>query len=103
MRGILAAAAIAAAFSFAAAPATFAAQAKPATTQTGTMAAHGHVTTGTLTAFDMTAHTLKLKNGTTYMLPSDFKDPGLKVGSKVRVSWNMENGKHQATGVSALR
>lgn len=104
MRGFLIPAAIAAAVSFAVAPAAFAAQAATASTVHGKpMAAKAHVTTGVVTVFDASTHMLKLKNGATYMLPATFKDPGIKVGSKVRVSWNMEKGKHEANKVTVTR
>lgn len=103
MRGLLSSAAIAAALSLAAAPIAFAAQTKAMTPQSKTMAANWRTTTGTVSAFDASAHMLKLKDGTSYMLPASFKDPGIKVGGKVRVSWNMENGKHEAGKVTPLR
>ncbi|MER8725119.1 DUF1344 domain-containing protein [Mesorhizobium sp. M0833] len=49
-------------------------------------------TTGTIKSFDGTAMSLVLDNGATFTLPQTFKDPGLKVGEKVRVTWDM-NGK----------
>ena len=40
----------------------------------------------------MKAHTLTLEDGTIYMLPGVFKDPGLKIGEKVSVLWNKKSG-----------
>ncbi|WP_438749638.1 DUF1344 domain-containing protein [Pararhizobium sp. O133] len=54
--------------------------------------------TGTVRAFD--AKTLTLKDGTSYMLPASFKDPGIKVGEKVKVAYDMIGKKHQATAVT---
>ncbi|WP_413868401.1 DUF1344 domain-containing protein [Albidovulum sp.] len=45
-------------------------------------------TTGMIKSFDMKARTLTLEDGTIYMLPGAFKDPGLKVGEKISVLWN---------------
>jgi Cu/Ag efflux protein CusF len=45
-------------------------------------------TTGMIKSFDMKARTLTLEDGTIYMLPGAFKDPGLKVGEKVSVLWD---------------
>lgn len=53
----------------------------------------------TIKAFDLTKHTLTLGNGITYVLPATFKDPGLKVGSKVTVDWQMNGTAYDATGV----
>ncbi len=44
-------------------------------------------TTDTVKSFDSKAMTLTLANGTEYMLPKGFKDPGLKAGEKVTVAW----------------
>ena len=45
-------------------------------------------TTGTVKSFDSKAMTLTLANGTEYMLPKGFKDPGIKAGEKVTVAWD---------------
>lgn len=58
---------------------------------------------GSIKAFDMKAHTLTLDNGTVYSLPTTFKDPGLKVGEKVSIQWDMKNGKHEAESVKITR
>src|SRR5437773_12567539 len=51
-----------------------------------------HNVSGTVKAFDMQAGTLTLANGTEYMLPKDFKDPGLKAGDKVTIAWDTKDG-----------
>lgn len=56
-----------------------------------TVANASETTTGMIKSFDMKAHTLTLEDGTIYMLPGAFKDPGLKVGEKVSVLWD-KNG-----------
>jgi hypothetical protein len=53
-----------------------------------------HHTTGSVKLFDATAKSLVLKDGATFQLAKNFKDPGLKVGEKVRVSWDT-SGKHK--------
>ena len=58
------------------------------------------MSTGTIKSVDLHGMTLVLADGTTYHLPKGFKDPGLKAGEKVQVSWNMQNGQYDATAVS---
>jgi hypothetical protein len=60
-------------------------------------------TTGTIKAYDAKAMSLTLDNGTTYLLPTGFKDPGLKVGEKVDIAWQMLNAKHQADQVTVVK
>lgn len=85
MRVILAPAVLAAALALA--PVAFAAQSAA----------------GSIKALDMTTHTLTLDNGTVYYLPTTFKDPGLKVGEKVSIQWDMKDGKHQAQSVTITK
>lgn len=59
--------------------------------------------TGTVKSIDMNAMTLTLSDGTTYRLPASFKDPGLKPGERVQVSWTMQNGQHDATSVIIVK
>ncbi|MGV8854006.1 MAG: DUF1344 domain-containing protein [Devosia sp.] len=54
----------------------------------------------TVKAIDLKAHTLTLANGVSYVLPSTFKDPGLKVGSKVNVKYQMNGKAYDATSVT---
>lgn len=67
---------------------------------TSTLAFAAEMATGTVRSFDLTTHTLTLDNGTVYSLPTSFKDPGLKVGEKVSISWEMKDGKHMADSVT---
>ncbi|RYF73173.1 MAG: DUF1344 domain-containing protein [Comamonadaceae bacterium] len=48
----------------------------------------------------MKAHSVKLDNGISYVLPSTFKDPGIKVGSKVTVHWKQNGTAYDATSVT---
>ena len=56
-------------------------------------------TVGTIKAFDAKAMKLTLKDGTIYSLPAGFKDPGLKAGERVQVTWSMQSGQHEASAV----
>nr|WP_246811342.1 DUF1344 domain-containing protein [Mesorhizobium sp. AA22] len=51
-------------------------------------------TTGTVKTYDGTTMSLVLDDGSAFTLPKAFKNPGLKAGEKVRVSWDM-SGKHK--------
>ena len=46
--------------------------------------------TGTIKAYDAKAQTLTLTDGSIYMLPKVFKNPGLKAGEKVSINWEMK-------------
>lgn len=59
--------------------------------------------TGTVKDFDMKAHSLTLQDGVAYMLPSNFKDPGIKAGEKVKITWEMKGGKHEASQVTIVK
>lgn len=54
----------------------------------------------TVKSIDLKAHTLTLANGISYVLPPTFKDPGLKVGQKVNVKWQMNGKAYDATSVT---
>ncbi|MEZ5886555.1 MAG: DUF1344 domain-containing protein [Paracoccaceae bacterium] len=58
---------------------------------------------GTIKAMDMAKHTITLADGTVYYLPANFKDPGLKVGEKVSVVWDMKGTDHDATAVTIVK
>jgi Cu/Ag efflux protein CusF len=60
-------------------------------------------TTGTVKDIDVKAKTLTLSDGTVYELPGKFKNPGLKNGEKVQLSWDMKDGKHMATKVKVVK
>jgi Protein of unknown function (DUF1344) len=55
--------------------------------------------TGTVKAFDSKAMTLTLQDGTEYYLPQTFKNPGLKAGQKVEITWSMQGTEHMASAV----
>lgn len=75
---------------------TVAPAAKPAASA---MAAPQAVT-NTVKSFDLKTHTLTLANGISYKLPTNFRDPGIKVGQKVTVKWHMNGPAYDATSVS---
>lgn len=60
-------------------------------------------TTGTVKTFDGTALSLVLDDGSTFTLPKTFKDPGLKAGEKVRVSWDMSGKNKVAEAVKIVK
>lgn len=53
-------------------------------------AATAQHTTGTVKAYDAKAQSLTLADGSVYMLPKTFHDPGLKAGEKVSINWEMK-------------
>lgn len=57
-------------------------------------------TTGMVRTFDPSALTLTLQDGSIYYLPQNFKNPGLKAGERVQVSWTSQGGKHMANAVT---
>jgi len=60
-------------------------------------------TTGTVKTYDGTAMSLVLDDGSTFTLPQTFKDPGLKAGEKVRVSWDMSGKNKVAESVRIVK
>lgn len=58
---------------------------------------------GTIKSIDTKAHTLTLSDGKVYMLPANFKDPGLKIGEKVSVVWAMKGTQYEATAVTVIK
>ncbi|HHZ10393.1 MAG TPA: DUF1344 domain-containing protein [Rhizobiales bacterium] len=64
-----------------------------------TFAATQH-TAGTVKVYDSKAMTLTLADGSTFMLPKNFKDPGLKAGEKVSIDWEQKDGQKQADTVT---
>lgn len=67
------------------------------------MAMAATTTEGTIKSLDMKAQTITLADGTVYYLPANFKDPGLKVGGKVSVVWDMKGTKRDATAVTIVK
>ncbi|RUU17377.1 DUF1344 domain-containing protein, partial [Mesorhizobium sp. M7A.T.Ca.TU.009.01.3.2] len=59
--------------------------------------------TGTIKTFDATAMSLVLDDGSSFTLSKTFKDPGLQVGEKVRVSWDMKGKNKVAEAVKAAK
>ena len=57
-------------------------------------------TTGQIKALDMTAHTVTLSDGTVFQMPAGYKDPGLKVGDKVAIVWEMKGKAHEASSIT---
>ena len=60
-------------------------------------------TTGTVKSFDTKGMTLTLANGTEYILPQGFKDPGIKAGEKVTVAWDTKGGSKIAEKVTIAK
>lgn len=60
-------------------------------------------TTGKIKTFDATSMSLVLDDGSTYTLPKTFKDPGLKAGEKVSVSWDMSGKNKVAEAVKIMK
>ncbi|MEQ1943310.1 DUF1344 domain-containing protein [Mesorhizobium sp. VNQ89] len=64
-----------------------------------TFAATAQHTTGTVKSYDSKAQSLTLADGSVYMLPKTFKDPGLKAGEKVSINWEMKGSTKAADQV----
>jgi hypothetical protein len=58
---------------------------------------------GTIKAFDAKAMTLTLADGSVYSLPQNFKDPGLKSGEKVQISWEQSGARKMADTVTIVK
>ena len=56
--------------------------------------------TGSITAIDAAAGTVKLDNGSTYTLPAKGDKSAWKVGDKVKITYDTANGKMTATAVT---
>lgn len=59
--------------------------------------------TGTVKAYDAKAQTLTLADGSVYMLPKTFKNPGLKAGEKVSINWEMKGSSKTADQVTIAK
>ncbi len=62
-----------------------------------------HHTTGSVKLFNASAKSLVLQDGSTYQLSKTFKDPGLKIGEKVTVSWDMSGKTRIAESVAIVK
>jgi hypothetical protein len=62
-----------------------------------------HHTTGKVKTYDMTSKNLVLDDGSTFTLAKAFKDPGLKTGEKVTVSWDMSGKSKVAETVKIMK
>ncbi len=69
----------------------------------GSLAMAATTTDGGIKSLDMKTNTITLADGTAYMLPKGFKDPGLKVGEKVAVVWDLKGNVHEASAVSIVK
>lgn len=58
---------------------------------------------GTFQSYDSKSMTLTLSDGASFMLPTGFKDHGLKAGERVKISWEMKNGQHVVDSVTIAR
>jgi len=65
--------------------------------------AASHQASGMIKAFDMKAHTLTLQDGASYALRTNFKDPGLKVGEKVSITWEKSGNQMLADTVTIVK
>ena len=54
---------------------------------------------GVIKAIDAKTMTLTLNDGTVYGLAKTIKLSSLKAGEKVKITWDLLNGKHEATAV----
>ncbi|MEI2387144.1 DUF1344 domain-containing protein [Breoghania sp. JC706] len=64
-----------------------------------TAAFAAQTTTGTVKSFNHKSMTLTLKDGAKYRLPEGWKNPGLKAGEKVAVTYDVKAGKRTASNV----
>ena len=71
-------------------------------TSTFAFAAAQHAT-GRVKAYDSKAMTLTLADGSMYLLPKSFKNPGLKAGEKVSVNWQKSGSKKIADQVTIVK
>lgn len=74
--------------------------AAPAAAPAAAATTNAQSVTGMIKALDLAKHTLTLANDITYVLPATFKDPGLKVGEKVTIKWQMNGTAYDAQSVT---
>lgn len=58
---------------------------------------------GTVKSYDTSAKMLKLTNGDSFVIPASFKDPGIKVGEKVKVTYTKMGTKLEADTVTITK
>lgn len=63
-------------------------------------AAFAATATDSITSIDQTKHQLTLADGKVYDLPATWKATGFKVGDKVKITYEMKNGKMMASAVT---
>lgn len=66
---------------------------------TALLAIASETASGVVRQVDKIGHTLTLEDGSVYTLPMVFRDPGLKAGARVVVTWAMKDGKRHADAV----
>lgn len=71
-----------------------------ATSAIGFAAQH---TTGTIKTFDTKAMSVKLADGSVYMLPKTVKHPALKAGEKVDISWDNSGSNKMIESVTVVK
>ena len=64
-----------------------------------TFAAFAAEATGAVKSIDMTAKTVTLEDGKIYVLPTGFDTASIKVGDKVKITFDEADGKMTATEV----
>ena len=64
-----------------------------------TIAAMAADATGAITSIDTSANTVTLEDGKVYVLPTGFDAASIKVGDKVKVTFDEADGKMTATEV----
>jgi Protein of unknown function (DUF1344) len=63
-------------------------------------AAFAAADTGAIKVIDAAKHQLSLADGKVFELPAAWKPTGFKVGDKVTVTYEMKNGKMEASAVA---
>lgn len=58
---------------------------------------------GTVKSYDSSAKMLKLTNGDSFVIPASFKDPGIKVGEKIKVTYTKMGNKLEADTVTITK
>jgi P pilus assembly chaperone PapD len=58
--------------------------------------------TGTVKSYSATQKVIKLSNGESFIVPASFKDPGLKAGEKVKITYKKAGSKMEADTVTIV-